>query len=76
MKLDEKIKKLNEHMIKLQQQINEKNELYGRNTSEIIISVSAEAASSADFILNYVVANAGWYPCMIFVPSIRRAPCS
>lgn len=62
MKQDEKIKKLNEHIIKLQQQINEKNELYGRNTSEIIISVSADAATSADFLVNYVVANAGWYP--------------
>jgi len=62
MKHDEKIQKLNEQMIKIQQQINDKNELYGRNTSEIIITVSAEAASSADFIVNYVVANAGWYP--------------
>lgn len=62
MKQDEKIKKLNAQIIKLQQQINQKNELYNRNTSEIIISVSADAATSVDFLVNYVVANAGWYP--------------
>jgi hypothetical protein len=43
MKQDEKIKKINERIAKLQQQINNQNELYSRNTSEIIVSVSAEA---------------------------------
>lgn len=62
MKVDEKIKRMNERMVKVQQQINEQNELYSRNTSEIVISVSAEAATNVDLDVNYVVANAGWLP--------------
>lgn len=62
MKQDEKITKINHRIIKLQQQLNSQNELYQRNTSEIIISVSAEAPVNADLELNYVVSNAGWTP--------------
>lgn len=62
MKEDDKIKKLNEHIVRLQQQINTQNELHQRNTSEIIVSVSADAATSADFEISYVVGNAGWTP--------------
>lgn len=62
MKQDDKIKKINERIIKLQQQINNQNELYSRNTSEIVVSVSADAPTAADLDINYVVANAGWYP--------------
>jgi uncharacterized protein (TIGR02231 family) len=61
MKQDEKIKKLNESIVKVQRQINEKNEMYGRNTSEIVISLSAEAPTTVDLDVNYIVANAGWY---------------
>lgn len=59
---DEKIKKFNERIIRVNNQINEQNELYSRNTSEIVVSVSAEAATSVEMDINYVVANAGWYP--------------
>jgi uncharacterized protein (TIGR02231 family) len=62
MRQDDKIKKINERMVKLNNQINSQNELYGRNTSEIVVSISAEAATSVDLDVNYVVANAGWYP--------------
>jgi uncharacterized protein (TIGR02231 family) len=62
MRGDEKIKKINEKMARLQRQIHEQNELYSRNTSEIVISVSAEASASVDLTVNYVVANAGWSP--------------
>lgn len=62
MKQDEKIKKLNEHIVRVNAQINSKNELYNRNTSEIVVSVSTEVAGSAELEINYVVANAGWYP--------------
>ncbi|MGC4022122.1 MAG: DUF4139 domain-containing protein [Cyclobacteriaceae bacterium] len=62
MKQDEKIKKLNERISKIQQQINTQNELYQRNTSEIVISLSAETATNADLEINYVVSNAGWTP--------------
>ncbi|HEY5825150.1 MAG TPA: DUF4139 domain-containing protein [Cyclobacteriaceae bacterium] len=62
MKQDEKVKKINERISKLQRQINEQNELYGRNTSEIVVNISASTASSIELEINYVVANAGWYP--------------
>src|SRR6478609_2219234 len=62
MKQDEKVKKINERISKLQRQINDQNELYNRNTSEIVVNVSATGASNVDLEINYVVANAGWYP--------------
>jgi uncharacterized protein (TIGR02231 family) len=62
MRQDDKIKKINERMVKLNNQINNQNEMYGRNTSEIVVSISAEAAMAVDLEVNYVVANAGWYP--------------
>lgn len=62
MKEDEKINKLNIRITKVNHQINEQNELYSRNTGEILINVSADAATTADFDVNYVVQNAGWVP--------------
>lgn len=62
MKQEEKVKSINEHILRLQRQINSENELYSKNTSEIVISVSANAATAATLEVNYVVANAGWYP--------------
>lgn len=62
MKEDDKIKRLNERMAKVQRQINAQNELYSRNTSEIVVSVSADASTQAELTVNYVVASAGWYP--------------
>jgi len=62
MRQDERIKKISERLSKLQRQINEQSELYNRNTSEIVISVAAEVAVNAVLEINYVVANAGWYP--------------
>jgi uncharacterized protein (TIGR02231 family) len=62
MKQDEKIIKINERIARLQQQIAEQNELYNRNTSEIVVNVSAEASTNVELEVNYVVANAGWYP--------------
>lgn len=62
MKEDDKIKKLHERVAKLQQQFNSQNEMYQRNTSEVVISVSADAATNADLEINYVVSNAGWTP--------------
>jgi uncharacterized protein (TIGR02231 family) len=62
MKQDDKIKKINERIIKLTNQINHQNELYSRNTSEIVVSVTAESTIAVSLEVNYVVANAGWYP--------------
>ncbi len=62
MKQDDKIKMLNERIAKIQRQINEQNELYSRNTSEIMVSLSADAPTSVDLDVQYIVVNAGWYP--------------
>jgi uncharacterized protein (TIGR02231 family) len=62
MKIDERVKKMNERIQQLNQQISSQNELYSRNTSEIVINVSADAATAAELEVSYVVANAGWVP--------------
>ncbi|HLZ17897.1 MAG TPA: DUF4139 domain-containing protein, partial [Cyclobacteriaceae bacterium] len=62
MKEDDKVRKLSEQLTRLQQQINSQNELYRRNTSEIVISLSADAPTDAGFEVSYVVGNAGWTP--------------
>jgi uncharacterized protein (TIGR02231 family) len=62
MKQDEKIRKINIRIGKINQQIGEQNELYSRNTGEILINVSAEAATQADIELRYIVVQAGWSP--------------
>jgi len=62
MRQDEKIKKIGERVTKLHQQINNQNELYSRNTSEIVVSVSADAPTPVELEVNYIVANAGGHP--------------
>lgn len=62
MKADERIKRMNDRVVKLQHQVNEQNDLHGRNTSEIVVSVTAEVAGAAEFEVSYVVSNAGWNP--------------
>lgn len=62
MKIDERVKKMNERIQQLNQQISSQNELYSRNTSEIVINVTADAATAAELEVSYVVANAGWIP--------------
>ena len=74
MKQDDKIKHLNIRMERLQAQINSQNELYSRNTSEIVVSVSAEAPTTVDLEVNYVVANAGWYPLYDLRATNTRSP--
>ncbi len=48
-KYDEKIKKLNERIVKINLQINEQNELYRTNTSEIVINVMAEQRTGEEW---------------------------
>jgi uncharacterized protein (TIGR02231 family) len=61
MKHDQQIKRLNEKLGKLQRQFNEENEMYSRNTSDVLISVSADAVVNTELAVNYVVNNAGWF---------------
>lgn len=46
----------------LQNQINAMQESQNKSTAEIRIRVKAPAAGTATFQINYLVANAGWYP--------------
>lgn len=62
MKHDDKIKKSNEGIARLQRQIAEQQDMYSRNTSEIVVALSAEAATAVELEVNYVVNNAGWQP--------------
>jgi uncharacterized protein (TIGR02231 family) len=62
MKQDDKIKRINARIVKINKQINEQNELYSRNTGEILINVSADAATQADIEVKYIVGQAGWTP--------------
>ena len=73
-KSDERIKKINEQIAKLNQQIREQNDLYNRNTSEIVVSVSADAATAVELEVNYIVANAGWYPVYDLRAANTRSP--
>lgn len=62
MKEDEKINKLNVRILKINQQINEQTNIYSRNTGEILINLSADAATNVDLDVSYIVQNAGWLP--------------
>jgi uncharacterized protein (TIGR02231 family) len=59
---DERIEAMNNQLSKVQRQLAEQNDLYSRNTSEIVISVSAEVPTSVELHVKYIVANAGWEP--------------
>lgn len=62
LKHDEKIKMLNERLVKVQQQIAAQNELAFRNTSEITIALSAKSPTDVELVVTYVVGNARWVP--------------
>ncbi|MBX2900553.1 MAG: DUF4139 domain-containing protein [Cyclobacteriaceae bacterium] len=62
MKQEEKVKKLNERIIRLTAQITSEDAHYRNNTSELIVHVAAEAATNVELQLRYVVAQAGWIP--------------
>lgn len=73
-KIDERIKKFSERSAKLQQQFREVNDLYNRNTSELVISVSSESGSSVELEVNYIVNNAGWVPVYDIRASDTKKP--
>ncbi|GAA0877560.1 DUF4139 domain-containing protein [Algoriphagus jejuensis] len=54
--------KENEEVARLRNQIHAMLESENKSTAEIRIRVKAPAAGQANFELNYLVANAGWYP--------------
>ncbi|GAB3230662.1 mucoidy inhibitor MuiA family protein [Algoriphagus aestuariicola] len=56
------LQKENEEVTRLQNQIRAMLESENKSTAEIRIRVKAPAAGTASFEINYLVANAGWYP--------------
>ena len=62
LKHDERIKSLNERLVKIQRQVATQNELSQRNTSEITVSLSAKSSTDAELIIHYIVGNARWSP--------------
>ncbi len=62
LRADEKIERLKERIEKLNRQYRAQNELYSRNTSEVVVSLSAETAGPVELTLSYVVNQAGWQP--------------
>ena len=73
MKQDEKIKLLNTRLGKVQSQINSQNELYSRNTSEIVVSVSVSTPATVELEVRYVVNQAGWFRYMTCGQRIQKA---
>jgi uncharacterized protein (TIGR02231 family) len=59
---DKQIKDINEKIERLKKQIAEQRGMLSRNTSEIVVSVSAKTATQATLEVSYVVNDAGWYP--------------
>lgn len=62
LKIQANIQKENSEMNKLRNQISAMQASSNESTSEIRIRVKADRAGSASFEINYLVANAGWYP--------------
>ena len=74
MKQDASVRKLGEKMARVQAQINTQNELYSRNTSEIVISVNAESATPVELEVDYIVSRAGWFPVYDLRVSNTKSP--
>jgi uncharacterized protein (TIGR02231 family) len=61
-KSDDLIRKNTNRITVLQQQLQSQNELFSRNSSEVVISLSAEAPTQVELEVRYMVQQAGWYP--------------
>lgn len=62
LQIQEKMQQENEEMDRLFNQIRTMQASENKSTSEIRIRVKAPAAGSVNLEINYLVANAGWYP--------------
>lgn len=57
-----KVKQLEKEVHKIRQQLAEINQRKDRNTSEILVQVSANKALQTEISIRYLVKNAGWVP--------------
>lgn len=56
------LKKTHVQLAIFQNQLNELNKALNQPTSNIVVTLSAKAATNASLTVTYVVNNAGWYP--------------
>jgi uncharacterized protein (TIGR02231 family) len=60
--LEQKEKKLNENIQRVQNQLNELNSKFNQPTGEIVVSVSSAAAKATTFEFSFLLPDAGWSP--------------
>ncbi|MFI5134892.1 MAG: mucoidy inhibitor MuiA family protein, partial [Chitinophagales bacterium] len=60
--LEQKEKKLNENIARLQNQLNELNSKFNQPTGEIVASITSSAAKSVTFEFSFLMPDAGWSP--------------
>ena len=61
-KADLRIQTFQKRQKAIQKQLNEWSAYYQKNSSSIIVDVSASGATKANLSVNYIVQNASWYP--------------
>jgi uncharacterized protein (TIGR02231 family) len=59
---NEKIKKVEDTLSRIDQQIQAIDANAEISTTDVIVTTQSTAGSTADFTISYVVTNAGWYP--------------
>ncbi|MCW3127432.1 MAG: hypothetical protein JWO03_3090 [Bacteroidetes bacterium] len=59
---NEKIKKTQDTLARIDQQIAALNGSSDLSTTDIIVTVQSKESNTSDFVISYVVSNAGWYP--------------
>ncbi len=62
LKLKHQTKELNSQLINVRNQIGEFQNIEGKPTSEIKIKIESLVNTRAEFDINFLVANAGWFP--------------
>lgn len=60
--LEQKEKKLNENIARVQNQLNELNSKFNQPTGEIVVSISSSSARSTTFEFSFLIPDAGWSP--------------
>lgn len=60
--LEQKEKKLNENIQRVQNQLNELNSKFNQPTGEIVVSVSSSTSRTTTFEISFLMPDAGWSP--------------
>jgi hypothetical protein len=60
--IEKEIKKMELEIGKINRQLIELNQKADLSTSEIVVTVQVEEATSSNFTVTYLVKNSGWYP--------------